>query len=61
MAVGRRPKLTMPILARINFLHKNYPNLFFIFNSKWSKKFDQPIFGQSAAMPLAKTARHMGP
>ena len=38
MAVGRRPKLTMPILARINFLHKNDPNLFCILNSKWSKK-----------------------
>ena len=37
MAVGRRPKLTMPILARINFLHKNDPNLFCILNSKWSK------------------------
>ena len=38
MAVGRRPKLTMPILARIIFLHKNDPNLFCILNSKWSKK-----------------------
>ena len=28
MAVGQRPKLTLPILARINFFHKNDPNLF---------------------------------
>ena len=38
MAVGRGPKLTMPILARINFFHKNDPNLLCILNSKWSKK-----------------------
>ena len=38
MAVGWRPKLTMPIFVRINFLHKNDPNLFRILNSKWSKK-----------------------
>ena len=61
MAVGRRPKLTMPILACINFLHKNDPNLFCILNSEWSKKIDRPIFGLSAAMRLTKTAHHMGP
>ena len=61
MAVGWRPKLTMPIFACINFLHKNDPNLFGILNSKWSKKIDRPIFGQSAAMHMTKTARHMGP
>ena len=38
MAVGRWPKLTMLILARINFLHKNDPNFICILNSKWSKK-----------------------
>ena len=38
MAVGRGPKLTMPILARINFFHKYDPNLFSILNLKWSKK-----------------------
>ena len=27
MAVGQQPKLTMPILARINVLHKNDLNL----------------------------------
>ena len=60
MAVGRRPKMTLPILARINFLHKNDPNLFCILNSKWSKKIDRPLFGRSAAMRLTKAARHMG-
>ena len=61
MAVGRRLKLTMPILARINFLHKNDPILFRILNLKWSKKFDRPIGGRSAAMCLTKKARNMGP
>ena len=31
---ANRPKLTTQILARINFLHKNDPNLFWILNSK---------------------------
>ena len=44
MAVGQRPKLTMPILACIIFLHKNDPNLFCILNSKWSKKLSAHIW-----------------
>ena len=61
MAEGRGPNLTMPILTRINFLHNFDPNLFWILNSTWSKKFDRHIFGRSAAMHLAKTVHHMGP
>jgi hypothetical protein len=61
LADDRGPNLTLPILAHINFFHKNDQNLFSILNLKLSKKFDRPIFGWSAAMHLTKTARHMGP
>ena len=61
MAAGRRPKFNMPILARINSLHQNYVYSFWNLNSISLKKIDRPIFGRSAAMPLNKTARHMGP
>ena len=51
-AVGRRPKLTMPILAHINFLHKNDTNLFCILKSKW------PV---GRHPHLSKTALIVGP
>ena len=61
MAVGWRPKLTMPILARINFCIKMTQTYFAFLIQNDQKKFDRPIFGRSAAMRLTKTARHMGP
>ena len=61
MAVGRRLKLTLPILVGINFLHKIDPKLFGIFNFFNPKTYGKPIFGHSAAMGLTKMARHMGP
>ena len=39
MAVGRRPKLTLPILARINFFHKTDPLLILILCKKQLKNF----------------------
>ena len=50
MAVGRRLKLTLPILVGINFLHKIDPKLFGIFNFLNPKTYGKPIFGHSAAM-----------
>ena len=38
MADGRGPKLTMLILARINFLHKKWPKLILHFKFKMIKK-----------------------
>ena len=61
MAVGRRPKLTMQILVHSNFLHIIDQKLCSILDLKFFKNCDQPIFGQSAAMHLTKTACHNGP
>ena len=59
--LGRRPKLTLPILAHIYFLHKMTHNFFAFKIQNDQTKIDRPIFGRSAAIRLTKTAHHMGP
>ena len=44
MAVGQRPKLTLPILAGMKFLQKMTQTQTQIENDQ--KKFDRPIFGR---------------
>ena len=62
MAVGRRPKLTMPILVRMNIFCIKMTQTYYLFKVQDDQKnFDRPTFGWSVAMDLTTLARHIGP
>ena len=45
---------TMPILVHSNFLHKNDKKLYYISNSKWSKKLTGPYLASLMLLVLSK-------